>query len=88
MFPAASGNLTVRGSASIFYYLDRNCTDRATTSIDINVTLTLNGKPYAGRQVRCGAARACSVAAIRQATDTVPAFAKPCLAPERCFRNQ
>ncbi|EFJ50687.1 hypothetical protein VOLCADRAFT_88466 [Volvox carteri f. nagariensis] len=51
IFPASASSLTVSGTAAVFYYLDGNCTDRATTSLDVNLTLTLNGKPYAGRQI-------------------------------------
>ncbi|PNW81215.1 hypothetical protein CHLRE_07g346900v5 [Chlamydomonas reinhardtii] len=51
-FPSPASSIqVVSGSASIFYYLDGNCTDRATTSIDMDVNITLNGQPYAGRQV-------------------------------------
>ncbi|GIL53493.1 hypothetical protein Vafri_9084, partial [Volvox africanus] len=51
LFPPSASKLSVSGSASIFYFMDGNCTDRATTSIDINVNLTLNGEPYALKQV-------------------------------------
>ncbi|KAG2422314.1 hypothetical protein HXX76_016139 [Chlamydomonas incerta] len=51
-FPAPAATIqVVSGSASIFYFLDGNCTDKATTSIDINLNITLNGEPYSGRQV-------------------------------------
>ncbi|GIL88099.1 hypothetical protein Vretimale_13958 [Volvox reticuliferus] len=51
LFPPSASTLSVSGSASIFYYLDGNCTDRATTSININVNVTLNGAPYASKQI-------------------------------------
>eukprot|EP00198_Chlamydomonas_reinhardtii_P003229 XP_001692565.1 predicted protein [Chlamydomonas reinhardtii] len=57
-FPSPASSIqVVSGSASIFYFLDAstqhppftnrtgNCTDRATTSIDMDVNITLNGQP-------------------------------------------
>ncbi|PNG99771.1 hypothetical protein TSOC_014444, partial [Tetrabaena socialis] len=52
VFPPATTRLSATGRASIFYYLDGNCTDRATTAVTVNVSLTLDGQtPYAGKQV-------------------------------------
>ncbi|GLI59050.1 hypothetical protein VaNZ11_000880 [Volvox africanus] len=51
VFPATAAKLRATGSISVVYYLNGNCTDQATTCLDVNVNLTLNDKPYAGRQV-------------------------------------
>ncbi|KAG2496380.1 hypothetical protein HYH03_005608 [Edaphochlamys debaryana] len=51
VFPAVNSSISVTGTVTIFTYLDGNCTDRATTAPDVNLQVTLNGQPYANRQI-------------------------------------
>ena len=39
------------GKASIWWYLAGNCTDKATTAIEVNLNLALGGSPYASKIV-------------------------------------
>ena len=49
VFPGASASaLNVTGPLNVWWYLNNNCSDDASTSLEAaNITLSLNGAPYA-----------------------------------------
>lgn len=53
VFPSATNStLNVTGQLHVWWYLNSNCSDDASTSLEVaNISFSLNGAPYAGKQM-------------------------------------